>query len=352
MTNVRPRVVFGVMVAILGAAMFLVVSAFALDHVSSKIVAAIAGGIAFPLAPVVWHLIGERRRTSRRAAMKVAPKTSLTGGDRFWMRFAAVVLVVIGPMVAIARFGVVRSVWHHGLWFVPEPDPAPRDLETLFKRVPSDADLVVAIKHIGEGDGGVGLIALGNNDAMATIIDKKLGAEWSSSGKLDLVNSELKNQPWLPVHAVDLVSTSDDSLVVSTPGWHGKVESMSGGLSPGLRREFDRAPKDAAIVIALAPHDAMGQALGSGVLWVTHVDDKLVLEARGETSDDATAAKLVTRTKAALRFDTKDIPESCRDPVSKIADQLQITHVGSAVTIHAEVPGNALMGLLMCAMSK
>ena len=33
------------------------------------------------------------------------------------------VAAVIGPMVAVARFGVVRAALHHGLWFVPTSPP-------------------------------------------------------------------------------------------------------------------------------------------------------------------------------------------------------------------------------------
>ena len=347
MTNVRSRVVFGVLLTILGAATFLVVAAFALDHVSSTIFAAIVGGLAFPVLPVVWHIVGERRRTQRRAVMKAPPKTSLTGGDRFWMRFAAVVLVVIGPMVAIGRGGVVRAVWRHGLWFIPAAEPGPRDTSALLRHVPGDAELVVIVHERDDKHDGDGVLAWGNGQVMAAA-DGKLTEAPTPQGIADL-NTELKNQHWLASETVQLVSTSDTSIVASSPGWRGKVESLSGGLSPELDREVARAPHGTVFVAAFVPkttRDAL--SIRTGVVWATRENENLVVEARVEATDDAAAAKLVIEGKAALHLDTKAIPERCVDPVGKIADQIHFTQAGPVVTLRAIVPSTTMFGLLMC----
>ena len=87
----------------------------------------------------------------KKGVAKPKPST-LTGYDRYWLRFVAVTLVVVGPMVGIARFGVVRAVAHHGLWFIPTTPPdlrsigagTPRDFKDhaqLLRHVPNEAEV-------------------------------------------------------------------------------------------------------------------------------------------------------------------------------------------------------------------
>src|SRR5256885_9961609 len=117
MANVRGRIVFGGLVVLLGVTLFVVTSAYVIDHGYNKIAAAIVGTFAFPIAPLGWHFFAERRRAKRLANAKLPAKATLTGHDRFWMRFAVVALALLGPMIASSGFGVLGSVWRHGLWF-------------------------------------------------------------------------------------------------------------------------------------------------------------------------------------------------------------------------------------------
>ena len=100
---------------------------------------------------------GPSKMAKKLAAAKTPPKTSLTTGDRYWMRCVAVALIVIGPMIALGRFDVARATWRHGLWWLPthyEPTTThggplsiigsgvPRTVDvfgTPPQRVPSDA---------------------------------------------------------------------------------------------------------------------------------------------------------------------------------------------------------------------
>src|SRR5690349_15881568 len=99
MAKAKQRIVFGALFVLLGALLFWIASAYVVDHDYNRIAAAIVGGLAFPVLPVVWHVIGERRRRTKVAAMKQAPKTTLAATDRYWLRFTAVALVVLGPMI-------------------------------------------------------------------------------------------------------------------------------------------------------------------------------------------------------------------------------------------------------------
>jgi len=149
-SNVRHRLVFGVLLVVLGASAFCVASAFVVDRGYSKILAGVVGALAFPVAPVAWHAWAERRRARKRAEAKKPAKSSVTGADRYWMRFGVVVLAILGPMIYTARLDVVRATIRHGLWFVPTPKPGIGGLgrgherefpeqESLLRRVSSDA---------------------------------------------------------------------------------------------------------------------------------------------------------------------------------------------------------------------
>src|SRR5262245_49143049 len=99
MSERRPgRLILGsLVIAVLCAALFLVPSAFLVHKHQSRWLALGVGLAAFPVVPVLWHLLAERRR--KRAGAKGA----LTTGDRLVFRLVAVGLVAIGPLLVFAR---------------------------------------------------------------------------------------------------------------------------------------------------------------------------------------------------------------------------------------------------------
>ena len=103
MSKLRQRSIFGGLVVVLGALLFLVSSAFIIDRGYPKVIAAIVGALAFPVLPVAWHVWGERSRAKKQAEAKKPSTSTLTGFDRFWLRFVVVAAVVIGPMIGMAK---------------------------------------------------------------------------------------------------------------------------------------------------------------------------------------------------------------------------------------------------------
>ncbi len=94
------------------AALFLVPSAWLVHRGMPRWLALAAGLTAFPLAPVVWHLVAERRRA------RAAVKSSLTSRDRFLLRLVAVALVAVVPLVVFARGQTWTALKEHSTWFL------------------------------------------------------------------------------------------------------------------------------------------------------------------------------------------------------------------------------------------
>jgi hypothetical protein len=118
-SNRRQRFVFGILATVVGAFLFEVASAYIVSRELPIWLAIAVGAFAFPVAPLTWHLLGERSRRKKQATAKAPSKSTLTAGDRYWLRFVVVTLLVLGPMVAISKLDVARAVWRHGLWWWP-----------------------------------------------------------------------------------------------------------------------------------------------------------------------------------------------------------------------------------------
>jgi hypothetical protein len=346
-STVRHRVVFGTSVAVFGALAFVVASAFVVDHHLPKVLAAIVGAFTFPVAPVAWHAIGERRRAKRRAAEKTPAKAMLTGIDRFWLRFATVVLVVIGPMVAYGRFGVVRAAWHHALWFIPEHVPSAVDAADL-KRVPGEAELVVTMHH----DGAALVSAWGDGQAMIAA-EGKLDSAKLDRAKLREVTDQIAKTKWLHVERLAPVMAPEDTLVAATDAWQMRVAAPAGGPSAQLVTELARAPKTAALAIGFVPKTTRDVlAIRTAALWVTtegEGDKNLVIEGRLEARSPEAAAALVAMIKAALAVPTTaGLPESCREPIGKLVDLVHLTQSGAVVTVRAELTADVALPAVTC----
>jgi hypothetical protein len=359
MSKARQRIVFGLLSCVLGAALFLIASAYVIDHDHGKILATAVGAFAFPVAPIAWHLVSERRRRTRIAAAKAPPKTTLTGFDRYWMRFVVVALVVLGPMVAASRSAVLGAVWRHPLWFWPEtPANMAKDAAPLLKRVPGDAELVVVI-HTPADDhkaAGSAVFAWGNKQLMAALDDSLADMQKDHVKGLEELNADRDKVPWLPFDKVSEVSTSDKTVVIASEGWKTKVDPPGIGPSEELLGELARAPQDAVFVAAftprtkLTPKDLDPAMIRHGVVWATGNDKQFVIAGRLEATSVEAATTLAGELDAVLHLKTADIPEKCRDDVSKLVEHLQLEHTGTIITARLEVAPEQLVGLMFCAM--
>jgi hypothetical protein len=362
--------VFGVVATLVGAVGFVVASAYVVLRGQPHWLAAAVGALAFPVGPLAWHLLGERARRRKLAAAKTPSKSTLTAGDRYWLRFAAVALLVIGPMVAIGKLDVVRGVWRHGLWWWPthhEPTTthggplsaigtgAQRTFDvygTPLQRVPSDAELViVAQPPPGDAQDGRAVMAYGDRQLMIVAEGKDLDLGDSVEDKLAELNKARDKMPWLPTEEIALVSHSDTQLIVASAGWRARAALPGTGPSPALLRELGRAPQDAFFVAGFVPRTTRDVlSTRAGAAWLAKQGEQLVFEGRVEALDEAAAKKLVAELTRALRDAASSVPESCREQVGKLVDAIQLDQSGAIVTGRVAVDGAALMGVMFCAI--
>ena len=349
MSNVRSRIVFGVLLVVLGAAAFLVASAYVIDRGYSKILAGVVGALAFPVLPVAWHAWAERRRTRARAEAKKPAKSSTTGADRYWMRFVIAVAVVIGPMIYMSRVQVLRAAFRHATWFVPTPKPgiggiglgATRDYpdqESLLRRVPSDAEAAIVWHDASAGHDTV--IAYGGHQAMGVGRPMFARATFDQAAKL--------LHRWVPLEPLAVVPNTDGLELQATDGWRTKVEPPAGTLPPELRRELARAPQDATVAFGFAPHATpVAARVKAGALWAVVQGDHAVIELRVEARDVAEATAMLDAARGALHGD--GLPDACKPVVAKLADTAEVEQIGLAVIAHVAAPVSVLGDLATCA---
>jgi hypothetical protein len=364
----RRRVLFGAVALVLGALLFVVASAFVIDRGYGPIAAAIVGGFAFPVAPILWHLIGERGRAKAAAAAAAKPAkgtikpkpSTLTGTDRYWMRFVAVAIVVLGPMIAVGRFGVVRAALHHGLWFVPETPPdlrgigagAPRDFkdqELLLKHVPSDVE-AVAVFHDPNAGGNLvaGWVHRHSMVAFEGSILMPGGA--SLHDKLEESADQLGKLPWFD--RIVAAPAPDGTDIFTSEIWKSKVQLPGDGPSAELRRWLAKAPQSAQLVTAYVPK-VRGKLLGIAA-WLTvgapAAEPTTVIEARAETGDVVSAFQLYAEANAAFA-PASGRSDACRRAIDDTADHTRIVWNGTVITARIEVANETIVDLIGCKVS-
>ena len=337
---------FAVVAVLFGALTFLAASAFVVSRDQPKWLAATIGALAFPVLPVVWHALGERRRKKRLADAKTPPKGSLTSSDRYTMRAIAVVLVVIGPMVAVGRFGFVRAMWTHKAWFVPRYEVALSD--DLLAHVPSDAEAVLTVRDPSEKQKGAGLYAWGDRQLLVLAKGPDMAKEGDPAKQVEKINSERSKFPFVKIDPIALVPTPKDMFAAASERWQTQLEAGP-GASADLRRELARAPTNAMAILAVTPKTTTFELpFKSGAAWVVSNDNKVVIDGRLEASDAASAERLVDTMRVLWKLKAAEVPAKCRDEVEKVAGQVKTERTAEVVTFHLELEGEQLIGIMLC----
>jgi hypothetical protein len=291
--------------------------------------------------PVAWHLWAERARERKQAEAPQKPgkspsKSTLTGYDRFWVRFVIVAAVIVGPMFYMQKLGVIGAVKRHATWMVPAFEPGlgmlgtgpHRDLgriEPLLKRVPADAEGVIvwAPREVR----GEGLLAFNNHDLVAA----GEGDMLRDDDMIRHINEFFKAQHFLMLDPIAMVIDRDITVAASDK-WKGKVEPAPGTLPTVLRDNLERVPADADFFGAIAPRTIRdAKSIKSGAFWALRRDKGLVFEARVEAVDVANAYQLIHDLQA-LRPEQLPFPAACRDKAAKVLSRLELAQVGTVVT--------------------
>ena len=303
------RVGSGIAVAgllVLGfAAMFIVPSSYAIDRDHSRWFALALGALAFPLAPMVWHLVGElRRRRARGKAAARAPakgpartpakSAGLTGVQRLLLRSAVVAVVAFGGTWAIGRGEVWSALRHHALWFTDWSDPDPIADSQVLQRVPAAAEAILWIRK-GHSSALMPLVLSGELEAV--IAYDKADSMIVIAGT-DAVLDQVEPLAKMGRGGVGLERTDSPSgmRILATPGWRNHTSEPAASLLALLRE----APDDAvAIAVARPVTIERNNVMRSFVGWARVDETHVTFAAQLEAIDAASADVLMPAIKAA-----------------------------------------------------
>jgi hypothetical protein len=348
------RVLSYLAIAVACALLFLIPSAYAVERGAPIWIAAVIGGLAFPVLPAVWHLVGERRRRARKAAAAAAakaaikPRAELSGRDRLALRMIAVAVVAIAPLVALDRGGVWRGMRDHALWFVPQ-DPAfdPGHAGALVAILPGDADGVIVMRDHpmklvdpGYADPGAMAIAWHGTEMMAAVPNAGAARQM-----IDDVRGRMANTPFGKMMPAYTVTERGSVAVLATGTWG----TTGTGPGPRLRALLLSIPTTALIAAAFAPATPGADGITDAVVWLdalgggaggARVHARLVLA-------DAAAAEKLAATITAGLAQAGQAP-TCTAAVTQIAGAIQVARTEAVVTLGGDVPGAALAAVVTC----
>ncbi len=354
MSSRRGKAVFGFGMAVFGAVVFFLATGYLIERGIPRWVAAGFGALAFPVLPVVWHLIGERRRRARVAAAKAPPKNALAPGDRYLLRAIAVTVLVLGPMFALGGLGVVKAGWRHKAFFLPVHVPTLLDgAGDVLSHVPSDAEAVLLL-HDRRADTSASLPKLG----VAAYRDRQLAivaprpSDTSDEDAIRAIHDQvLSKMPYLTSDKLEAVDLGDDLFAAATPKWTASVRATGNGPSTALRGELAAVPPDAVLAIAWLPSDPAKQfGIRSLTGWVTQRESgsELVVDGRiVVTSPDK--AKAVREAFGKLRALALQLAsEACRDKTEAVIDGGVVHDYGNTITYHLAIDPGRIADLMLC----
>jgi hypothetical protein len=354
----RATAFFGIGIVVFGVAVFMLASAYLIERDLPKWLAAAVGALAFPVLPVGWHVIGERRRRQRLAAAKTQPKTTLAPGDRYLMRAVAVAILALAPMFVVGRFAVVRAAWNHKTWFIPDPSyDAIETTDDLFAHLPSDAEALLVIRDHDEkrtksDKPKLGVIAY--SDGQLAMIAPDDGADQANPGdKVAELDKQRSKIPFLKIGELDTVKLGKGMFAVATERWRTPIREAGSGPRAALRTELSRAPADAMVSLAYVPNkpvDLLGIQKMTGWMLQKATNEKLTIEAQIDCVDAASAGKALDLMRALWKTQQPELPEKCRDELSKVTDKVELQQTGAKITFRLVIEPEQLAGLMLCGM--
>jgi hypothetical protein len=271
----RARLVGGGLLVLVGLVMFDVPAAYASVRGAPWWLALAVGLVVFPVLPVTWHLVRERKR-------RVAPpaKSKTTGWERFWFRLLVIGVLVIGALIAFDRSRTWRAVRHHALWMIPttiEPlDPSSKVLD----KVPASAEVIVWLRDTDDAQAMVSQVAPTSFGARELVIavdgTNVMILETGDASLIDLL------VPWYTLIRPGSVTPKVVELpggvrMWSTPGW-----PPSTGRATALIEQMRRAPDSAFLVAVTKPRTKKVDEITGAVGWLAVVHGEL--EAVGEVT--------------------------------------------------------------------
>ncbi len=257
----KARLVSGGILVLVGIVMFDVPSAYAIVRGAPGWLALAAGLVVFPVLPVTWHLVRERKR---RAAPPAKSKT--TGWQRFWFRLLVIGVLVVGALIAFDRSRTWQAVRHHALWMIPSTnEPLVPDSKVLDK-VPSSAEVIVWLRDTDDAQAMVSQVAPTSFGARELVIavdgTNVMILETGDASLIDLL------VPWYRLFRPGSVTPKVVELpggirMWSTPGWQ-----PSTGRATALIEQMRRAPNSAFLIAVTKPRTRKTDEVTGAVGWL------------------------------------------------------------------------------------
>jgi hypothetical protein len=303
--------------------------------------------------PVLWHVIGERRRRVRLAAAKAPPKSTLAPGDRYVMRAVAVAAVALAPMFVVGGFGVVRAAWDHKLWFIPDPHvDAIESSDDMMAHVPADADAVLLVRDHDDkkSTDKVGVIAYADHQ-FAMIGPTDPNDKERKADKLKPLEEQLDKLPFVEIDKLDLVELGDNMMGIATDKWRSAIRVAGAGPRQAIKAELAKAPKDAVVSLAYVPANPVtGIEKLTGWVVQAGTNEKLTVDAEIVAVDAAAADKVMELARAGWKKQRSELPDKCHATVDKIADGADFERKGAIVKLHVTVQPDQLLEVMFCGM--
>lgn len=334
--------VLGRIAGVLG---LLVVCALLFDAPSAYAVAAhkprwlawAIGLLAFPVVPVVWNVLAERKRT---VDPKKPPKT--TRWERISMRTIFVAVVVLGCLFGIQRGKAWRALRQHALWFIPSTPGSLVADSPLLSRVPADATGVVWLRDTeGAKEAIAALTPLAGGDDFELVVaaDKKhaFANERGDVRFLETFASLLAMNPWttqLGFSQGGVKDLPDGSRSWISPGW-----TMGTTAPTRLVDPMRRAPDDAFLIGSVLDADGKGAAVG----WVAGRDGELELVGEVTATSEAQATAWIADIDRELAKSDKAI--SCW---SDSGGHSTLTRAGLVIRARASIAVGDIRALILC----
>jgi hypothetical protein len=360
------------------AALFLVPSAWLIDHGQSRWMALAAGLLAFPVVPLAWHFLAERRR-----ARAEGKKSSLTRGDRFVVKLIAVAVVVLAPLLVFSPGGTWGAVKRHPTWFLhwgggggddpggwetPSGDPITGDAR-LTGYLPDDAEAVVWLRATREflasmqkQFGGEvdkedpdavqeALVAL-RKDGFLMLVRSKKGLDEVKAEDREKLERELGDKLFAGKRIKVLIySAQPDLHVVVTENWDAAVRARAAGTRPApteLLALLAGTPADAPLVAAARNAAVAGVIVDRGTGHVRVAEKGLLVEAEMQLASASAGGLLRAALSGSLDDARKKAPGKCKEPIDRLTRGVTVAGDGPAVKLSAKLGFEDLMSSMFC----
>jgi hypothetical protein len=321
-----------VLLSIACALLFLIPSAYARYHGAPRWLAAGLGVLAFPILPLAWHGLAERRRK------KAGGKSALTGGDRFLFKIVAIALVAVVPIAVLDGGGLWRAMKSRATWWLDWTDPpAPRSPVSdprMLEAIPGDAEALVwslDVERLGEA-----VLALGPDAMMVVIHDEP--------EKLDLLRTDdlafLAQMRGYPGGVVT-ERPAPDLMIVVSERWT-SVPRGGSALAGRLR-----APPGATAVAVWRPTKDAPVPVVEAVGWV--IDGRVEGRLTMERAADGDTMRRQLKTYSDELFAV--LRRACPEDVGPVIDAVTVGGKGVDVRIHASLHKDRLITYLGCFLS-